>query len=51
MEKIFEIFNQVKINIHLLDAIQHVPSYVKSLRTCASRKERPMCLRKYFSSR
>jgi len=27
MDKIIEIFNQVKINVPLLDAIQQVPSY------------------------
>ena len=35
MKKILEMFNQVKINVPLLDAIQQVPSYANSLRTCA----------------
>ena len=44
MDKIIEIFNQVKINVSLLDAIQQVPSYAKfhTLRTCAPRRERLM---------
>ena len=29
IEKVLEIFNQVKINIPLLDAIQQVPNYAK----------------------
>ena len=29
MDKVREIFNQVKINVPLLDAIQQVPSYPK----------------------
>jgi len=32
MDKIIEIFNQVKINVPLLDAIQQVPSYAKFLK-------------------
>ena len=32
MDKIIEIFNQVKINVTLLDAIQQVPSYAKFLK-------------------
>jgi len=32
MDKIIEIFNQVKINVPLLDAIQQVPSYAKLLK-------------------
>ena len=39
MDKIIEIFNQVKINLPLLDAIQHMLSF---LRTCAPRRERLM---------
>ena len=32
MEKIREMFNQVQINVPLLDAIQQVPSYAKFLK-------------------
>ena len=32
MDKVREIFNQVKINVPLLDAIQQVPSYTKFLK-------------------
>ena len=45
MDKIIEIFNQVKINVPL-DAIQQVSSYVSFLRTCAPRRERLMYPRK-----
>jgi len=38
MEKIFEMFNQVKLNVPLLDAIQLVPSY--TLRICVLRREK-----------
>jgi len=44
MEKILEIFNQVKINVPLLDAIQQVPSYAKLLKD-RTRKEKPMSLK------
>jgi len=45
MEKILEIFNQVKINVALLHAIQQVTSYAKFLKDiCAPRKERSMYL-------
>ena len=33
MDKIIEIFNQVKINVPLLDSIQQVPSYAKFMCT------------------
>ena len=46
MDKIIEIFNQVKINVPLLDAIQQVPSYAKFLKDSAPRKERLMYPRK-----
>ena len=38
MEKILEIFKQVKVNIPLLDAIQQVPSYAKFLKDMCTRK-------------
>jgi len=48
MDKILEIFNQVKITYRFL--MQSNKSLVKPnfLRTCAPRKERPMCLRRFF---
>ena len=38
MDKIIEIFNQLKNNVPLLDAIQQVPSYVKFLMCTKKRK-------------
>ena len=48
MKKILEMFNQVKINVPLLDAIQQVASYAKFLNTYAPRREKLMYLRKSF---
>ena len=48
MEKISEIFNQVKINVLLLDVINKSLTMSNSLRTCAPRREKPMCQRKFF---
>jgi len=42
MEKIREMFNQVQINVLLLDGIQQVPLYAKFLKTCAPRREKQM---------
>ena len=39
MEKIREIFNQVQINVPLLDAIQQVPSYAKFLKDMCTKKK------------
>ena len=47
MNKIIEIFNQVKINVLLLDANKSHPRQ-NFLRTCAPRRERLMYLRKSF---
>ena len=38
MDKIIEIFNQVKINVLLLDAIQQVLSYAKFLKDMCTKK-------------
>jgi len=38
VEKIWEIFKQVKVNIPLLDAIDQVPSYAKFLKDLCTRK-------------
>ena len=43
MEKLFEMFNQVKINMLLLDAIQQVPSYAKFFKdTCTKNRKTNM---------
>ena len=40
VDKIIEIFNQVKINVPLFDAIQQVPSYTKFLKDmCIKKRE------------
>jgi len=38
MDKIIDIFNQVKINVPLLDAIQQVPSYAKFIKDMCTKK-------------
>jgi len=38
MEKILEIFKQVKVNVPFLDAIEQVPSYVKFLKDLCTKK-------------
>ena len=38
MEKILEIFKQVKVNIPLLEAFEHVPSYAKFLKDLCTKK-------------
>jgi len=40
MEKIFEMFNQVKINVPLLDVIQKVPSYAIFLKDMCIKKRK-----------
>jgi len=40
MEKILEMFNQVKINVTLLDAIQQVPLYAKFLKDMCTKKRK-----------
>jgi len=48
MEKIREIFNQVKINVPLLDAIQQVPSYAKFLKDMCTKKKKTNVPEKVF---
>jgi len=42
MEKIREMFNQVQINVPLLDAIQQVPLYAKFLKDMRTKKRKTM---------
>jgi len=48
MDKIIEIFNQVKINMSLLDAIQQVPSYAKFLKDMCTKKRKTNVPNKVF---
>ena len=48
MEKILEMFNQVKINVPLLDAIQQVPSYAKFLKGKCTKKRKTNVPKKVF---
>jgi len=48
MDKIIEIFNQVKINLPLVDAIQQVPSYAKFLKDMSTKKRKANVLKKVF---
>ena len=48
MDKIIEIFNQVKINVPLLDAIQQVPSYAKFLKDMRTKKRKTNVTKKVF---
>ena len=48
MDKIIEIFNQVKINVPLLDAIQQVPSYAKFLKDMCTKKRKTNVPKKIF---
>ena len=48
MDKIIEIFNQVKINVPLLDAIQQVPSYAKFLKDMCTKKRKTNVPKKVF---
>ena len=45
---IIEIFNQVKINVPLLDAIQQVPSYAKNFKDKCTKKRKTNVLKKVF---
>jgi len=40
MEKILEMFNQAKLNVPLLDAIQQVPTYIKFLKDMCTKKKK-----------
>ena len=48
MEKILEIFKQVKVNVPLLDAIQQVPNYAKFLKDMCTRKRTTNVPKKAF---
>ena len=48
MEKILEVFKQVKINIPLLDAIQQIPSYAKCLKDLCTHKRSTQVPKKAF---
>jgi len=48
IDKIIEIFNQVKINVPLLDAIQQVPSYTKFLKDMCTKKRKTNVPKKVF---
>ena len=48
MDKIIEIFNQVKINVPLLDVIQQVSSYVKFFKDICTKKRKINVLKKVF---
>jgi len=47
-KKILKIFNQVKINIPFLDAIQQVPSYAKFLKDMCTKKRKTIVSKKVF---
>jgi len=48
MKKIREIFKQVKVNVPLLDAIEHVSSYAKFLKDLCTKKRAHHVLKKVF---
>ena len=48
MDKIIEIFNQVKINVSLLNVIQQVPSYTKFLKDMYTKKRKTNIFKKVF---
>ena len=48
MDKIIEMFNQVKINVPLLDAIQQVPYYTKFLKDMCTKKRKTNVPKKVF---
>ena len=48
MDKIIEIFNKVKINVPLLDAIQQVSSYAKCLKDMCTKKRKTNVPKKDF---
>ena len=48
MEKMLEMFNQVKLNVHLLDAIQQVPAYAKFLKDMCTKKRKINVPKKVF---
>ena len=48
MEKMLEMFNQVKLNVPLLDAIQQVPTYAKFLKDMCTKKRKTNVPKKVF---
>ena len=48
MEKILEMFNQVKLNVPLLDVIQQVLSYAKFLKDMCTKKRKTNAPKKVF---
>jgi len=48
MEKILEMFNQVKLNVPLLYAIQQVPAYAKFLKDMCTKKRKTNVPKKMF---
>jgi len=48
MDKIIEIFNQVKIKMPLLNAIQQVPSYAEFLKDMTTKKRKTNVPKKVF---
>jgi len=48
MEKILEMFNQVKVNVPFLDAIQQVPAYAKFLKDMFTKKRKMNVPKKVF---
>jgi hypothetical protein len=48
MEKILEIFKQVKVNVPLLDAIEQVPAYAKFLKDLCRKKRASQTPKKVF---
>ena len=48
MEKILEMFNQVKINVPLLNAIQQVPPHAKFLKDMCTKKKKTNEPKKVF---
>ena len=50
MEKILKIFKQLKVNISLLDAIQHVPSYTKFMKDLCTHKRTLNVPKKVFQT-
>ena len=48
MEKILEIFEQVKVNVSFLDAIEQVPSYAKFLKNLYTKKKAHQTSKKVF---
>ena len=48
LDKIIKMFNQVKINVPLLDAIQQVSSYAKFLKDMCTKKKKTNVPKKVF---